>query len=67
MKYKLMKIVASISCHYDYRTSMQKCKPDTFVMMFNELIKYQHRDSIFESVEQEIGVPFRDRNGYVFS
>ena len=67
MKYKLMKIVASISCHYDYRTSTQKCKPDTFVMMFNELIKYQHRDSIFEAVEQEIGVPFRDRNGYVFS
>ena len=67
MKYKLMKIVASISCHYDYRTSMQKCKPDTFVMMFDELIKYQHRDSIFEAVEQEIGVPFRDRNGYVFS
>ena len=67
MKYKLMKIVASISCHYDYRTSMQKCKPDTFVMMFDELIKYQHRDSIFEAVEQVIGVPFRDRNGYVFS
>ena len=67
MKYKLMKIVASINCHYDYRTSTQKCKPDTFVMMFDELIKYQHRDSIFEAVEQEIGVPFRDRNGYVFS
>ena len=67
MKYKLMKIVASISCHYDYRTSTQKCKPDTFVRMFDELIKYQHRDSIFEAVEQEIGVPFRDRNDYVFS
>ena len=67
MKYKLMKIVASISCHYDYRTSTQKCKPDTFVMMFDELIKYQHRDSIFEAVEQVLGVPFRDRNGYVFS
>ena len=67
MKYKLMRIIASINCHYDYRTSTQKCKPDTFVMMFNELIKYQHRDSIFEAVEQKIGVPFRDRNGYVFS
>ena len=67
MKYKLMRIIGSINCHYDYRTSMQKCKPDTFVMMFDELIKYQHRDSIFEAVEQEIGVPFRDRNGYVFS
>ena len=67
MKYKLMRIIGSINCHYDYRTSMQKCKPDTFVRMFDELIKYQHRDSIFEAVEQEIGVPFRDRNGYVFS
>ena len=67
MKYKLMRIIGSINCHYDYRTSMQKCKPDTFVMMFDELIKYQHRDSIFEAVEQVIGVPFRDRNGYVFS
>ena len=67
MKYKLMRIIGAINCHYDYRTSMQKCKPDTFVMMFDELIKYQHRDSIFEAVEQEIGKPFRDRNGYVFS
>lgn len=67
MKYKLMKVVASIDCHYDYSTSTQVGKPDTFVMMFDELIKYHHRDSIFEAVEQEIGVPFRDRNGYVFS
>jgi hypothetical protein len=67
LKYKLMKVVASISCHYDYRTSTQTGNPVNFVKMFDELIKYQHRDSIFEAVEQEIGVPFRDRNGYVFS
>ncbi len=67
MKYKLMKVVASISCHYDYRTSTQTGDPAKFVMIFDELIKYHHRDSIFEAVEQEVGVPFRDRNGYVFS
>jgi hypothetical protein len=67
MKYKLMKVVASISCHYNYRTSTQTGDPAKFVMIFDELIKYHHRDSIFEATEQEIGVPFRDRNGYVFS
>jgi hypothetical protein len=67
MKYKLMKMVASISCHYDYRTSTQTGNPAKFVMLFDELIKYHHRDSVFEATEQEIGKPFRDRNSYVFS
>jgi hypothetical protein len=67
MKYKLMRVVASISCHYNYQTSMQTGKPDRFIAIFEELIKYHHRDSIFEAVEQEVGVPFRDRNGYLFS
>ena len=67
MKYKLMKMVASISCHYDYRTSTQSGNPAKFVMIFDELIKFHHRDSIFEATEQEIGKPFRDRNSYVFS
>jgi hypothetical protein len=66
MKYKLMKVVASISCHYDYRTSTQTGNPVNFVKIFDELIKYQHRDSIFEAVEQEIGKPFRDRNEQYF-
>jgi len=67
LKYKLMKVVASINCHYNYQTSTQTGKPDRFIAIFDELIKYHHRDSIFEGVEQEIGVPFRDRNGYLFS
>jgi hypothetical protein len=67
LKYKLMKVIATINCHYRYSSSTQYTDPQRFVMIFDELIKYQHRDSIFEAVEQEIGVPFRDRNGYVFS
>jgi hypothetical protein len=67
MKYKLMKIVASINCHYRYSSSTQYTEPQKFVTIFDELIKYHHRDSIFEGVEQKIGVPFRDRNDYVFS
>ena len=67
LKYKLMKVIASINCHYRYSSSTQYTDPQKFVMIFDELIMYQHRDSIFEAVEQEIGVPFRDRNGYVFS
>jgi hypothetical protein len=67
LKFKLMKVIASINCHYRYSSSTQYTDPQRFVMIFDELIKYQHRDSIFEAVEQEIGVPFRDRNGYVFS
>jgi hypothetical protein len=67
LKFKLMKVIASINCHYRYSSSTQYTDPQKFVMIFDELIKYQHRDSIFEAVEQEIGVPFRDHNGYVFS
>ena len=67
LKFKLMKVIASINCHYRYSSSTQTGNPVNFVKIFDELIKYQHRDSIFEAVEQEIGVPFRDRNGYVFS
>jgi len=67
MKYKLMKVVASINCHYRYASSTQYTDPQRFVTIFDELIKYHHRDSIFEAVEQEIGKPFRDRNDYVFS
>ena len=32
----------------------------------DELIKYQHRDTIFEPIEQEIGKPFDDRNEKYF-
>jgi hypothetical protein len=67
LKFKLMKVIASINCHYRYASSTQYTDPQRFVMIFDEIIKYHHRDSIFEAVEQEIGVPFRDRNGYVFS
>jgi len=67
MKYKLMRAIASVSCHYNYQSSMHTGKPDRFIAIFEELIKYHHRDSIFEAVEQEIGKPFRDRNGYLFS
>ena len=66
MKYKLMKIVASIHCHYHYASSTQTGDPANFVKIFDELIKYHHRDSIFEAVEQGIGVPFRDRNEQYF-
>jgi hypothetical protein len=66
MKYKLMKVIASINCHYRYSSSTQYTDPQKFVMIFDELIKYHHRDSIFEAVEQEIGKPFRDRNEQYF-
>jgi hypothetical protein len=66
LKFKLMKVIASINCHYRYSSSTQYTDPQKFVMIFDELIKYQHRDSIFEAVEQEIGKPFRDRNEQYF-
>jgi hypothetical protein len=66
MKYKLMKVIATINCHYRYASGTQYTDPQRFVMIFDELIKYHHRDSIFEAVEQEIGVPFRDRNEQYF-
>ena len=67
MKYKLMKVIGAINCHYRYASSTQYTDSQRFVMIFDELIKYHHRDSIFEAVEQEVGKPFRDRNDYVFS
>jgi hypothetical protein len=66
MKYKLMKVIATINCHYRYASGTQYTDPQRFVMIFDELIKYHHRDSIFEAVEQEIGKPFRDRNEQYF-
>jgi hypothetical protein len=66
MKYKLMKVIATINCHYRYASGTQYTDSQRFVMIFDELIKYHHRDSIFEAVEQEIGKPFRDRNEQYF-
>lgn len=66
LKYKLMVTVASINSRYMYSTSTQHSDPVRFVHIFDELIKYQHREVIFEEVEQEIGKPFRDRNEQYF-
>jgi len=60
-KYELMLTVASSASQYNYG-GQYSTEPDRFVMMFDEIIKYHHYEVIFEEIEQEIGVPFSDRN-----
>ena len=66
MKYDLMRIVGWENAWYSYHSSRQTLDPARSCKAMDELIKYQHRDEIFESVEQEIGKPFEDRNHKYF-
>jgi hypothetical protein len=66
MKYDLMRMVSWESAWYSYRSSRQSIDPARFCKAMDELIKYHHRDTVFEPVEQEIGVPFIDRNEKYF-
>ena len=66
MKYDLMRLVAWENAWYSYRASHYTSDPARFVRAFDEIIKYHHRDVVFEPVEQEIGVPFTDRNEKYF-
>jgi len=67
LKYKLLQVIGSNNARYSYRDQTYTAASDTFVAVFDEIIKYQHRDLIFEAIEQKIGVPFRDRNERYFS
>lgn len=66
MKYDLMRLVGWENAYYSYRASHYTSEPARFVRGFDEIIKYQHRDVVFEPVEQEIGKPFTDRNEKYF-
>ncbi len=66
MKYDLMRITGWDLGWYSYHSSHQVLEPTRFVRGFEEIIKYHHRDVVFEKVEQEIGVPFDDRNAKYF-
>lgn len=66
MKYDLMRLVSWESAWYSYRSSRQSIDPARFCKAVDELIKYHHRDTVFEPIEQEIGVPFDDRNEKYF-
>lgn len=66
MKYDLMRLVVWENAHYSYRASHYTSDPARFARGFDEIIKYHHRDVVFEAVEQEIGVPFEDRNEKYF-
>lgn len=66
MKYDLMRLIGSEYAWYSYKASYYTSDPARFVRGFEEIIKYQHRDVVFEAVEQPIGVPFEDRNEKYF-
>lgn len=66
MKYDLMRLVSWESAWYSYRSECQSIDPDKFCKAVDELIKYHHRDTIFEAIEQEIGKPFDDGNDKYF-
>ena len=62
MTFKLAQHLAQRFGYYSYSSRHGECPPNTFVTSFNELLKYQFADEVFEPVEQEIGFAFFDRN-----
>lgn len=66
MKYDLMRLIGWEHAWFSYKVSHYTTDPARFVRSFEEIMKYHHRDVIFEAVEQEIGVPFTDRNEKYF-
>ena len=61
-KYELLQVLSSGVSRYNYSASEYRGDPEKFVEIFDELIKYHHNEVVFEKIEQEVGVPFGDRN-----
>lgn len=66
LKHRLLYTIASNVSRYNYRSSLYSTEPARFVEGFEEIMKYHHNEVIFDKIEQEIGVPFSDRNDRYF-
>lgn len=64
--YNLARYVAVSGGRHSYRDNMYRCEPMEFLKHFDELIKFQFRESVFHSQPVEIGLPFDDRNKKYF-
>lgn len=64
--YNLARYIAVSGGRHSYRDNMYRCEPMEFLKHFDELIKFQFRESVFHSQPVEIGLPFDDRNKKYF-
>ena len=65
--YDLAMYLGRQSGHYSYRSNEYTCQPEWFIRTFEEALKYQFRDEVFNSVPVEIGTRFNDRNKKYFA
>ena len=65
--YELMMYVATTAGRYSWSNSQIYCEPDSFIQMFDEVLKYEHRDSLYTQIEQPIGSMFKDKNTKYFN
>jgi len=66
--YELMIYVATYSGRWIWSNNNEvHCDPDDFVGTFEEVLKYQYKDSLFVSAEQPVGSIFNDKNKKYFN
>ena len=64
--YDLARYVATNAGSYNYRLSKFVCYPQNFVKTFDEMLKHEFRDEVFDKEPVELGVMFNDRNKKYF-
>jgi len=65
--YELMVFVALSAGRYSWNTSNVTCDPDSFIHVFEEVLKYEYASSLFKIIEQPIGSIFNDKNQKYFN
>lgn len=65
--YELMSFVATTGGRFIWSDSQIFCEPDNFLWLFEEVLKYEHRDSLYTPIEQPIGAMFKDKNKRYFN
>jgi hypothetical protein len=64
--YDLATYVAKGAGYYSYKRQAFKCEPQQFVARFDELMKNEFRESIFNAEPVEMGIRFDDKNKKYF-
>jgi hypothetical protein len=65
--YELLMFVGKSTGRWSWQGMTIRCEPETFLDCFDEVLKYEYRDSLFNSVEQPIGSIFNDKNKKYFN
>jgi hypothetical protein len=65
--YELMMYVATTGGRYSWSDSQIICDPHNFLGLFEEVLKYEYKDSLYTPIEQPIGSIFNDKNKKYFN